>query len=533
MKKLAAFFLALNCLYLDAQVNSWQKTDTIPGRNDYLFSIVQMPDSGFLMCGWSAAPPTNYDDNLILRVNANGDTISTQIFGTAANDETFAVIHRYDGGYLAAGNNKLYWLNPQGLLDSTHAYTFSINETTDIIQTPDSGYIITGGYGGYPSHDDVAIQKVNKYGDSLWFKLYGSTKGDIARKIISTSDGNYLVVGSANWTVWNDGPSCAPSAYILKVNGNGDTLWTDSIPNSILPSGIAFDVIENRAGNYLVCGTPGFLASYSPTGQQNWMHTYPGANLRTIAQRCDGNYLVGGEGYMILAVVDSIGDTLSTILPPPNISKSIRRIIPAMDNGFAFTGYIGPTWNTNDPYYGKTDALGGFANMPVISASFTDTLIGNSVVFQNTSGNSNFWFWDFGDGNFSSAQNPSHAYTQAGTYWVCLTAGNDCDTSMYCDSVVVQLVDFIADANPGFGLLVYPQPVIANSFIVNYSLPENAEVTIELMDASGRRIAVPVEEAKRNSGINTETISAADLSNGIYLLRISAGGKSSTVKIVK
>jgi PKD repeat protein len=42
------------------------------------------------------------------------------------------------------------------------------------------------------------------------------------------------------------------------------------------------------------------------------------------------------------------------------------------------------------------------------------------------------WFWDFGDGGTSTAQNPSHEYTAAGQYTVTLTAtgpgGSDTET---------------------------------------------------------------------------------------------------------
>ena len=34
------------------------------------------------------------------------------------------------------------------------------------------------------------------------------------------------------------------------------------------------------------------------------------------------------------------------------------------------------------------------------------------------------WSWNFGDGGTSTAQNPSHTYTTAGTYTVTLTATN-------------------------------------------------------------------------------------------------------------
>lgn len=49
------------------------------------------------------------------------------------------------------------------------------------------------------------------------------------------------------------------------------------------------------------------------------------------------------------------------------------------------------------------------------------------------------WAWDFGDGNTSTEQNPSHTYAEPGTYQVCLTitdADGDC-TSHVCHQVVV------------------------------------------------------------------------------------------------
>ncbi|HSE71576.1 MAG TPA: phytase [Nocardioidaceae bacterium] len=48
-----------------------------------------------------------------------------------------------------------------------------------------------------------------------------------------------------------------------------------------------------------------------------------------------------------------------------------------------------------------------------------------NVVFSDTStGNPSSWAWDFGDGSSSTVQNPTHQYTQAGTYTVSLTVSN-------------------------------------------------------------------------------------------------------------
>ena len=50
-----------------------------------------------------------------------------------------------------------------------------------------------------------------------------------------------------------------------------------------------------------------------------------------------------------------------------------------------------------------------------------------------SSGALNFWYWDFGDGSFSTEKNPSHQYDQPGTYKVCLTVADQNDTSACSD----------------------------------------------------------------------------------------------------
>ena len=47
------------------------------------------------------------------------------------------------------------------------------------------------------------------------------------------------------------------------------------------------------------------------------------------------------------------------------------------------------------------------------------------------------WFWDFGDGITSTLENPTHNFTENGTYEVCLTATNDIGSDTYCENIVI------------------------------------------------------------------------------------------------
>lgn len=62
----------------------------------------------------------------------------------------------------------------------------------------------------------------------------------------------------------------------------------------------------------------------------------------------------------------------------------------------------------------------------------------NGIQFVDESmGNPNMWFWDFGDGNSSSLQDPEHTFAQMGAYIVTLTIQDD---SAQCTSTIQQTV---------------------------------------------------------------------------------------------
>jgi Secretion system C-terminal sorting domain len=71
---------------------------------------------------------------------------------------------------------------------------------------------------------------------------------------------------------------------------------------------------------------------------------------------------------------------------------------------------------------------------------------------------------------------------------------------------------------------IYPNPVYEN-FNVEFSLKENADITIAVTDMNGR-IVKELYKGKATSGDNSFSFNKSNLSNGIYFLNIVSGSKT-------
>jgi len=84
---------------------------------------------------------------------------------------------------------------------------------------------------------------------------------------------------------------------------------------------------------------------------------------------------------------------------------------------------------------GKEDA------QPDPTASFTKSRpmawIGEDISFTNTSQNATDYLWNFGDGETSSEENVTYAWSDCGEYIVSLTAKSDGKTSSTSDTVLI------------------------------------------------------------------------------------------------
>ena len=112
--------------------------------------------------------------------------------------------------------------------------------------------------------------------------------------------------------------------------------------------------------------------------------------------------------------------------------KEVRRAPNNCSNtGGGGTPNVAPTANANGPYAGSTG----------VAVSFSSA--GSSDPDGSITGHT----WNFGDGGSSTATNPNHSYTAAGTYTVTLTVtDNDAATGM--NTTTATISDTVANCTP-------------------------------------------------------------------------------------
>jgi PKD repeat protein len=150
---------------------------------------------------------------------------------------------------------------------------------------------------------------------------------------------------------------------------------------------------------------------------------------------------------------------------------------------------------------------------PVADFLFTDNGNGDIQFSDNSSAapGSTFW-WDFGDGNFSTLTNPDNVYSIDGTYTVCLTITDSCGTDTTCQNITISGLGVNEHYN-NQNVTIFPNPFSDHTIIQIENGKGN--YTVELYDITGRMVT---SENYKNT--NTLTIDRKSLEAGTYLYRI-------------
>lgn len=288
-------------------------------------SILKTNDGNILLGGYtSSGIPAN--DMWIVKVNKNGDTLKTKRFGGTQSDGIYEVKQTYDNGFIMGGYTKSY---------------------------------TNGDY-------DAFIVKADSNMNQTWKKNYGSTSRDEIRSIIVLKDSNYLASGMyENKTV---GYTVSCKAWLLKLNKNGDTIWTQKIGDASKQSWInKVNTLKNGniilGGMFVINGINKICIQIDKNGNIiNTLSSEKGI-VKDIEIINDSLYYLAGANYnnIFVTKTNSLLHNIWTIDVLDTINNGYTdgvSIINTEDNGFIVSGKTNYGSNQTDGWIAKYDSLG-------------------------------------------------------------------------------------------------------------------------------------------------------------------------------
>jgi hypothetical protein len=179
-------------------------------------------------------------------------------------------------------------------------------------------------------------------GGITWQRVYDgpSQRQDFARDICASTDGNYYIVGTTRYPFYY-------AIYVLKINDNGDTLWTRIIGGWTFGGQLAYAVAPSSDGGCVLTGDAdtAFTMKFGASGNLVWYKRYGGRYVRCldITQTLDGGYIACGflnnpniNGYILR--IDSLGNLQWQRIYHSSYLKSLKSILQMPNGGFLTVG---------------------------------------------------------------------------------------------------------------------------------------------------------------------------------------------------
>ena len=211
----------------------WQKTYGGSG-DDNISSMEQTTDGGYIIGVASNSFWTDDYDFWVLKLDSNGSVLWQKTYGGEEDDYLHSVHQTTDGGYIVGGWTKSFgagdydfWIlkldsNGNVLWQKTYGGS-QLDRVTSLKQTSDDGYIVAGFTKSFGAgENDIWVLKLQANGDIVWQRTYGGNSSEYPYTIDQTIDGGFILGGKTY--SFSDG-----GYLLLKLNSNGDIPGCDMI----------------------------------------------------------------------------------------------------------------------------------------------------------------------------------------------------------------------------------------------------------------------------------------------------------------
>ena len=241
---------------------------------------------------------------------------------------------------------------------------------------------------------------------------------------------------------WGVREGCTTDSLVIMGDDQIDEIWINGHYLGSTPNGWANVGRFLIPASFLVCGCNTIGVKASDTQSQTWwMACKLFQNPGDFYPTCAPTIAVSGHCQHLCFSMSGSCSPCQEVT-----AWNLFGSCPATDLGdgcydFSCPGPITVEMYTYDECTGRTDrivqdfivdscegcqAYAGFTFSGTNPITFTDASTGSGTVSS--------WYWDFGDGTNSTAQNPTHLFVPGGTYNVCLTViVQNPDGSTCCD----------------------------------------------------------------------------------------------------
>lgn len=354
---LCLLFSSLMTLHAQVPDTTWART--YGGSNiDVAYSACETSDGGYVATGYTFSFGAGQQDVYLVKTNSAGDTMWTTTFGGTAMDGAHFVRQVPDGGYVIAaytesfgGGGKNMFLiktDSNGTAEYTRTYSTPLMDVAyAFCETPDGGYIFVG-YKNGPSgwyKGDLWILKTDATLDTLWTRTYGVAGEDYGISIKPTLDSCYIIAGVTS-------PSGNKDLWLVKVDISGDIVWQKTYGYAL--EDVAYGVSPTQDSGYIITGyvdgigqwTAGDLWLLKTDGQGDtlWTQRYggPGEDFGfDVYPAYNNGYAIAGRraADIWFLRMDSLGDTLGTRIYGGAGTESALSLYPTSDGGYIIGGY--------------------------------------------------------------------------------------------------------------------------------------------------------------------------------------------------
>ena len=168
-------------------------------ENSICNNVIELEDDSFILTGTHTTNEVNRSDFLLMRVDSDGDSLWSKLYGGDGIQSCKSSLVALDGSICLAGTRDWNFLvintnvNGDSLWGATYG-TGNVEKCNMIIQTGDEGYALAGYRSGAGA--DFWLLRIDESGDSLWTGDYSTGYGEECNTMALTPEGGFLLVGT-------------------------------------------------------------------------------------------------------------------------------------------------------------------------------------------------------------------------------------------------------------------------------------------------------------------------------------------------